>query len=109
MIDKILNWFTETYQEIIDWFNALVDAVLEWFEFLPLSIYEKFLQGALNAYQTFQPPEFITGGTQSLVAALPSDIGYFLAMSGIAQGLSIIGTAYIFRMMKKMIPTYFWG
>lgn len=108
-MDKILNWFSETYQTFVDWANSVIDAVLEWFEFLPLNIYEKFLESALNTYNTFQPPEFITGGMQSMVAALPADVGYFLSMSGLAQGLAIYGTAVIYKFMKKMIPTFIWS
>lgn len=106
MIDEIKAWFNDTYQSIITWFGDIIESILNWFESLPLDLYEYFLKGMLQTFNTFQPPQFITDGLQSTVSMLPPDIGYFLAMSGLAQGLAIYGTAVVARMIKKIIP--FW-
>ncbi len=103
----ILTWFKEAWQATGEWFNSIIEGILNWFESLPLRIYDHFLDGIVTTMNTLQPPEFIQTGLQSVISQLPPDVGYFLALSGIAQGFSIYGTAVVYSYLKKMIP--FWG
>lgn len=104
MLDSLLTWLAETWQSIADWFNDLLLSILNWFEALPLNIYEHFLNGTLQVFDIFTPPQFIQDGLQSVISGLPHDVGYFLGMSGLAQGLAVYSTAVVFRMIRRLMP-----
>ena len=103
-MNDILNWFKTTFENITLWFNETLDGLLNWFESLPLVMYEHFLNGIAETVLAIQPPEFVQTGLQSVISYLPSDVGYFLAMSGLAQGFAILGTAHVYSYLRKLIP-----
>ncbi|CAM5223295.1 DUF2523 family protein [Alishewanella longhuensis] len=107
-MSKIWNWYKELWQGFIDWIIDILIIILTFFKDLSLTLFELLLQGVVFSFSTLQPPEFIVTGLQSITAALPPSVIYFLGQSGLSEGLSMLGAAYTFRLLRKTASLGFW-
>ncbi|MCE4555008.1 DUF2523 family protein [Pelomonas cellulosilytica] len=101
MLEQLTNWlfnlvkgfFLALWNFVTDAFIGLVDMCV----------------GAMVSLAALIPvPSFMSGGLQSLFGQLDPAIVYLVTASGIPAGLAIIGTAYVFRIGRKVVTLFQW-
>jgi len=101
MLKELTDWlltlaregFAALFNLVKDAFVWLVDAVV----------------GAVVALVSLVPvPEFMSTGLAGLFGQLDSGILYFVTALGVPQALAIIGTAYVFRLARKVATLFQW-
>ena len=102
MINSIKEWFAELWQGFVDWIIDILLFLLDWMRTLFLWLFEQFLDVTAFMFEQLAPPELAAVGLQGLFNALPPELIYFLGQSGISEGLSILGGAYTYRLLRKL-------
>ena len=97
MINDALNWLGELLADVIGWIK---DALL-W-------VFEMLLNGIAAVIGAIPVPDFLQHGIASVAASIPSDIQYFLFMSGINDGILIISAGVAFRLTRKLVTLGQW-
>lgn len=95
-----------------DWLLALVKDIFKaaW-DFLSdifISILELFLQGFLTLITAIPVPSFVTSGLGSALSGIPSDVWYFAGHFKFAQCFAILGAAFTFRLLRKVVTLFQW-
>lgn len=95
MIDSILDFFADiwlslksfVFDILVSFIDAILSAIAFVIESLPL-------------------PDFIL--SYSLSDFIPADVSYFLALSGFGSCLYLIGSAYAFRILRRVVTLGIW-
>lgn len=53
-------------------------------------------------------PDFLASGLGSLFGALDGGVMWLVSQLGIPQGLAMLGTAYVFRLGRKVATLFQW-
>ncbi|MCP4262934.1 MAG: hypothetical protein GY774_36300 [Planctomycetes bacterium] len=104
----MMDWLADTWQAFIDWCYDILEIVFTFLKDLALNVFELIMDGVVYVYSLLQPPDFLTGGMQSLFSALHPDILYFLGQSGLSTGLAIYGAGVSFRLLRKLFTLGQW-
>jgi hypothetical protein len=104
----MMQWFSDTWQGFIDWAHEILVIFFTFFRNIALDMFELLMDGIVYVFNLLQPPTFLTSGAQSFFDGLPSDILYFLSMSGLATGLAIYGAGISFRLLRKLFTLGQW-
>jgi len=107
-MSKIWNWFKELWQGFVDWVIDIAIIILTFFKDLVLTLFELMLDGIVFVFNALEPPQFITDGLSSITGAIPAPVVYFLGQSGLAEGLAMLGAAYTFRLLRKLVTLGNW-
>lgn len=107
-MNSIKEWFKELWQGFLDWLQDVAILILTFFKDLMLWLFEMTLDVTAFLFEQLSPPEFAAIGLQGLFNALPDSVIYFLGQSGLSEGLSILGGAYVFRLMRKLFTFGIW-
>lgn len=102
MIDDLISFFKTLWQDGIDWLKELRDDTIEEIKDLSLDLFELFVSGGVAAISAIVPPEIITSSLDVVASSLHPSVHYFLQQSGLSQGMSIIGSAVMFRIARKI-------
>jgi hypothetical protein len=108
MIDDIKQWFRDIYQDMIDWFKDLAVDVVAEIKDLALDLFEALISGTVLAIGTIAPPEVLATSLNTISAGMPPALLYFLSQTGLAEGFSIIGSAVMFRIARKIYTLGAW-
>jgi hypothetical protein len=95
-------------QAIIEWMGALFTDTVEFFEYLPIEILNDFLLWIADFLGQIPVPEFVEDGLQDLVSGLPPMLSYLLDGSNLTECMAMIGSAYVFRLTRKMLTFGWW-
>jgi hypothetical protein len=93
LIGLVKAVFTALWDFLVDVFVNAVDLVVS------------ALVGLVSAVPV---PQFMADGLQSIYGAIDPAIGYILTATGVPIGLSMIGTAYGFRLVRKIVTLFQW-
>lgn len=107
-MNSIKEWFKELWQGFLDWVQDVLILCLTYFKDLMLWCFEMGLDVAAFLFEQIAPPEFAAAGLQGLFNALPDSVIYFLGQSGLSEGMAILGGAYVFRFLRKLITLGIW-
>lgn len=102
MIDRVMKFFRDIWQDFIDWMKELRDDTLTEIKDLSLDLFELFVSGGVAAIAAVVPPDVLATSLDTISGALHPSVHYFLAQSGLSQGMSIIGSAVMFRIARKI-------
>lgn len=87
---------------INDFWQALKGLLADVF----MAIFDAILSGIAYVIESIPLPDFITD--YSLADFIHADIGYFLTMSGFPDCLAVIGSAYVFRLIRRVVTLGIW-
>lgn len=104
----LIDWMAQTWADFVDWIQDILAVLLGWLKGFVLDIFELLLMGIVYVFGLITPPQFIVNGLDGVFGALPSDITYFLAQSGLSQGLAIYGAGVSFRLLRKLFTLGQW-
>lgn len=93
------DWLLEQTQKV---FEYLIDILL----FLPRFIFDFILQILSYVINWLSPPEFLSEYTIS--DYIHEDIAWLLYMSGFDISLGIIGSAIVFKLVRRLMTLGIW-
>lgn len=100
-MSELWSFLLDAIEKSLDWISTFFT------ELLPTA-FDAFLSVVATAIEAIPLPDFITGGLQTVMNALPADVLYFLAQTAMPQGLAILGAAYAFRFVRKAVTLFQW-
>lgn len=104
----MMDWIADTWQGFVDFLQEILVMILTFIRDLALTIFELIMDGVVYMFNSITPPEFLTNDLSTLTNALPTDILYFLNMSGLSAGLAIYGAGVTFRLLRKLFTLGQW-
>lgn len=108
MMADIKKWFQDVYQDMLDWFKDFgADIIIE-IKDLSLDLFEAFMSGTVAAIGLIVPPEIVSTSLNTITNGMPPALLYFLSQTGLSQGFSIIGSAVMFRIARKIYTLGQW-
>lgn len=108
LLDSFRNWLREMIESVVLWILHLCQSLLQWFEDMLLNTLEKILAAIRYVIASIPVPDFLQYSLQDLFNVIPSDLIYFLNMSGISQALLFISMGVAFRMVRKVATLFQW-
>ncbi len=94
-MEWIKRWLTEFKQWLYD---MLI--------YIPQKLFDLFLQAIAEVIKALPLPDFIANAT--LGDYIGSDVAYLLNLSGVSQALAIMGTAYTFYFLRRVLTLGIW-
>lgn len=91
-------------QALINFFVWLIDLLKD----ILLFCFDGILSGIVAVIGAIPIPSFASTGLQSVVSGFSPQLGYFLAFSGLGDGLLIIGYAFTFYLLRKFATLFQW-
>jgi hypothetical protein len=104
----MISWIKQAWADLTQWFIAIFNAVVDFFTDLPVLLLESFLDAILYLIQSIPVPDFLSNGMSAFMAGIPSDIFYFLSMSGFDNALAVLGAGVSFRLLRKLFTLGQW-
>lgn len=108
MIADIKQWFQDVYQDFIDWLKDFGADLVSQIKDLSLDLFEAFMGGSVAAIGMIVPPEIVSTSLNTITNGMPPALLYFLSQTGLSQGFSIIGSAVMFRIARKIYTLGQW-
>lgn len=94
---------------LFDLFKALLQALWDFFTDLLIAVVDLILTALLALISALPLPAFMqAGGLQSLFAAIPSDIWFFVSHFRLGECLAMFGAAVGFRLARKAVTLFQW-
>lgn len=78
----------------------------EWFYDVFVDIFSGLLGAMATAIEAIDLPDFFT--TYAVGDYIHSDVLWFLTMSGVGDALAVIGVAYVFRIIRRIVTLGIW-
>lgn len=108
LLDSFRNWLRDMIESIIMWVVNLFKAVFQWFEDILLTTLERILEAIRFVISSIPLPDFLQYSLQDLFNFIPSDVVYFLNMSGISEAFLFISMGVGFRLVRKVATLFQW-
>lgn len=102
MIDKFMKWLSDLWASFLEWMVEVRNDTLLEIKDLSLDLFELFVSGGVYAISVVVPPDVLSTSLNVISSSLHPAVHYFLAQSGLAQGMQIIGSAVMFRIARKI-------
>lgn len=97
------DWLT------LEFYKGLWTDFMEYLDDWPIKVLKGVLEAVAGVIESIAPPDFLAQYTlASVMGPAMTEIGYFLAQSGVSTGLSIIAGAIVFRVMRKIVTFGLW-
>lgn len=98
-LSAFLAWFGKLFTAI---FQAMWDITMD----LGIALLDAFLSAVAAVLVAVPAPSFLTQySLQTLIGQLGPDILFFVGVLNLAQGLSMVGSAYAFRLFVRKLLT----
>ena len=108
MIQTIVSWISAVlrfFSRIFEWFLGMLKDIMEFITDIPVLVFEGILDGAIYILSAIPVPGFLgsssEGALQLAFNGLHPDVQYLVNFFGIHYGLSVIGSAVVFRLTRK--------
>ncbi|MBS2781144.1 DUF2523 family protein [Aeromonas salmonicida] len=108
LLDSFRNWLRDMIESFVLWIVHLFQAIFQWFEDILLTTLERILEAIRFVIASIPLPDFLQYSLQDLFNYIPSDVVYFLNMSGISQAFLFISMGVGFRMVRKVATLFQW-
>lgn len=99
---------TAFFQNCINFITAILKAIPDLLYDVAVKVFGEILNLIAFVISLIPFPDALAGGLQSFLNGLGGDILYFLGACGFATGMSIIGAAYVFRVIRKFLTLFQW-
>lgn len=107
-MDWLFNWL----EAAITWFWNVVKAVfkagLDLIHDFAIWTVDQVLTALGALISSIPVPDFLHQGMQVMFSSLDPSILYFVGLLKIPEGLTLIGTAVLFRMTRKLVTLGQW-
>ncbi len=104
----IKDWFVELWQDFLKWIQDTTLEVLVLLKDMSLDLFDLMLTGVVFAIGLIAPPDFLANNLNTLVSGIPPSVTYLLGQSGLSEGISMYGSAVMFRMARKIYTLGQW-
>ncbi|CAJ0865057.1 hypothetical protein R6138_01152 [Ralstonia thomasii] len=109
MFDAVINALTALGQ----WLNAAFVAIFVALWQITLDLFieamDLLLQGVTAVLGLLPAPAFLAGvSLQTLFGSLTGDVLYFFGVFNIGQGIGLLGSAFAFRLLRKVVTLFQW-
>ncbi|MGE5470584.1 MAG: DUF2523 domain-containing protein [Bacteroidota bacterium] len=101
MISDIAKYLLELFKAI---FSALWDFLTDIF----VSLVTLLLTALQTLLSTLVPPDFVQGGLQNILNAIPGSVWFFAGHFQLGPALALIGSAFTFRLARKAVTLFQW-
>lgn len=101
MLADFTNW-------VLDLIDAVLVALWDFLADVFTELLDLLLTAILAVVAAIPVPAFLSSGLSSLFNALDPAVIYFLTMFGLPQALAMFGTAFVFRLARKVITLFQW-
>lgn len=101
MLEQFTTWLLSLVAQFLqDLWQFVVDAFV--------NALEMVLNAVVALFALIPVPAFLSGGLQSVFSGLDPAIAFLVAQFGVLQGFAILGTAYLFRLGRKVVTLFQW-
>lgn len=73
-----------------------------------LWVWDGVLGAVSSLVQSIAVPDWMSQGLGTLFSQVDPSILYFVGLTGLPQALSIIGAAYVFKVLRKFATLFLW-
>lgn len=101
MLEQFTQWLFDLVKKV---FTALWDFVVD----AVINLVDLVLTAIVALIGAIPVPAFMSNGLQSLFAALDPGILWVLGQCGIVTALGMVGAAYGFRLVRKVVTLFQW-
>ncbi len=109
MFDAVIEALSALAKWLDDIFVAIFVALWSIAEDLMIDALDLFLQGVSAVLGTLPTPTFLSGvSLQTAFGSLGGDVLYFFGVFNIGQGIGLLGAAFAFRMLRKVVTLFQW-
>lgn len=100
------------FGDLTSWLLSLVREFFkdlwEFFTDIAIGLLELLLLAVISVVGAIPAPSFLQGGLNSLFLGLDPAVIYFLNLFGLPQAFAMFGTAFVFRMARKVVTLFQW-
>lgn len=101
MLEDLKNWLVDLFRVVVGAvYDVIVDALTK--------VLDLVLGAIVGLISLIPMPAALSGGLQSVWSTLDSGIVFFASAAGLPQALAIIGSAYMFRLLRKVVTLFQW-
>lgn len=100
MTDYLNKWYDSFIAFFIDTFTQILDFFID----LPIVIIDEIFKAVILVLNAIPVPDFLTTNLQSYLSGLDPGVLNLLSVSGLAEAFAILGTGFLFRIIRKNIP-----
>ncbi len=93
-------------EKITDYIKGVWDEFVEFLLDIPLIVFDGLMSALATALEAVPVPDFVSNADIS--SYIHPDIGFFLAQSGVTTGLAFIGSAMVFRFLRRILTLGIW-
>ena len=95
-------------QWVLDLVKKLFDPIWNFLTDFLVATLEALLKVLTTLIAQIPGFEGLQGGLQSVYGQLPSGVAYCLDQMGLPAVLAVIGTAFVFRLTRKIVTLFQW-
>lgn len=103
-----MEWLDSVWTWIVDLVKGVFQSIWEIVKDLGVLLLQTILDLFLAIIDMLDPPDFLDNGLDTYLAGIDPAVIYFLGQSGLGAGLSLIGLAVVFRLMRKILTLGQW-
>lgn len=108
-MSSIVNAISAFAAWLLGLFVKVFVAVWDLFTDLFIALADAFLQALAAVVSAIPAPDFLTQhGLQSAFSQLSGDVLFFLSVFNIGTGIAMLGSAFAFRMLRKVVTLFQW-
>lgn len=100
----MIEYLNSFFDEFIQFFSDMFVNIMDFFIDLPIVILDQIFKTVLLVLNSIPVPQFLTTNLQSYLNGIDSGVLYLLSVSGLSQAFAILGTGFLFRVIRKNIP-----
>lgn len=104
MLQPIIDFFVA----FANWLVKLFGSFLEALKGIFLWMFEQVLEAIRAVITAIPVPDLLHNSMQGAVDGFLPLTSYLLGQSGVAQGLMLLGAAYVFRILRKFATLFQW-
>ena len=99
-----MDWF----DSLIEWLKALWRDFSEFMLDLPVLVLQKILTAIAAGVNSIPVPDFAVQGLGDFVSDFPSTVLWAMEITLVPQALTLVGSAVIFRLLRKLFTLGQW-
>lgn len=105
----VINAISAFGQWLLALFVKMFVAIWDLFGDLVISLADAFLQALATLVSAIPAPAFLTNySLQSAFSQMSGDVLFFLSVFNIGPGIAMLGSAFAFRMLRKVVTLFQW-
>lgn len=107
-----MRWLSDKIDNALAWIANLVQDVFFAFMYMLHDVFtfllDAFLMAIISVIDLIPVPDFVNGGMQTYLQLIDPSVLYFLSACGFPQAIALLGTGFVFRMLRKLATLGQW-